>query len=258
MEDEIKLTQHHKAHSKKSAEDATPWKVATGVFALLFIVAILNTPLFSNTATQATQQMQQQGQTTADMKLYADDVIKGDANAKVTVILYSDPSCPFCAAAAGGSEMVAYMKSRSSDYEAAVPGIIKNYVDTGKVKLVFRFFPGHGNGEEAMKIMLCANEQEKFWQVHDAFFNAQTKLMNSGSVDVAGLKKLAVDNGVDSAKLETCLASKKYDSKLATDTQRGQAMQVQGTPGFFVNGVIVSGAQPYSALEQVINAALAK
>lgn len=244
---------HHKVHHEhKEIESATPWKIATAVFAILFVAALLNTNIFSG-STQQAQQQQQAGTTNADMKLYADDVVKGDANAPVTIIAYTDPSCPFCAAAAGGSEMVAYMKSRMPTYEAAMPGILKNYVDTGKAKVVFRYFPGHGSGVDAMKIMLCANEEGKFWQLHDVFFNNQA-LMENG--DTAGLKKLAVDNGVNSAKLDSCLASNKYDSKLTTDTQRGQAMGVQGTPGFFVNGIEVSGAVPFSDIKSVIDAAL--
>ncbi len=232
---------------KKS--NATPWKIATGILAVLFLVLLLN--IFGGKTAQTTQETTATGN--ADMTLYTDDVVRGDSDAPVTVILYSDPSCPYCAAAAGGTEMVSYMASRYSGYEAAVPGIMKNYVETGKVKFVYRYYPGHGAGVDAMKIMLCANEQNKFWDIHDVFYNNQD-LMNAGNV--TGLKELAVETGVDSAKLDSCLASGKYDSKLTTDTQRGQAMGVQGTPAFYVNGVEVSGAQPYSALKQVIDAAL--
>lgn len=233
-------------------EDKTlPWKISTGVFALLFLATLLNTGLFGDgTATgNAVQE-----QTKADMTVYNDDVVKGSANAPVTVILYSDPSCPYCAAAAGGTEMVTYMKQRSSGYEAAVPGILKNYVDSGKVRFVFRYYPGHGKGVEAMKMMLCAEEQGKFWELHDEFFNNQA-LMEAG--DNAALAKLAIGILTDDEAFDACWKSNKYDAKMTTDSQRGIDAGVQGTPAFYVNGMEVSGAQPYSALKSVIDAELA-
>ena len=228
-------------------EKATLWKIATGI--LLVLVFVL---LFRNN-TAAAPATGQQPQVKADMTLFADDVVRGDKDAKVTIIEYSDPSSPFCAAAAGATEMTAYMQSRDPSWVPTLPGIFKDYVDTGKVKFVFRYYPGHGKGTDAMKILFCANEQDKFWVLHDVFFDNQA-MMEAGNV--AGLKQLAVQNGVDSAKLEACLTSKKYDSKLQTDVQRGQASGVQGTPGFFVNGVSVSGAVSYTDIKQVIEAQL--
>lgn len=232
----------------------TLWKVTSGVLALVVVVLLINV-LGNNATVTGSAVANQPAKTNADMTVFSDDVVKGPANAKVTIIVYSDPSCPYCAAAAGGSEMVAYMQSRGA-YEPAVPGIIKNYVDTGKARIVFRYFPGHGNGADAMKIMLCANEQDKFWTLHDVFFNNQN-LMNSGTVDVAGMKKLAVDNGVDSGKLDACLAANKYDAKLAKDTQLGQAAGVGGTPSFAVNGQLVEGAVPFSSFKAAIDSLLA-
>ncbi|MBN2421534.1 DsbA family protein [Candidatus Woesearchaeota archaeon] len=233
-------------------EDKTlPWKIATGVFALLFLATLLNTGLFNGATVTGTAI---QGQTEIDMTIYSDDVVKGSDSAPVTVILYSDPSCPFCAAAAGGTEMVAYMNQRSAGYEAAVPGIIKNYVDKGKVKFVYRFFPGHGSGVEAMKMMLCAEEQGKFWEVHDDFYNNQ-ELMESGNVE--GLANIVKKYVTDGVAFDACRASNKYDAKMAADTQRGVEAGIQGTPAFLVNGAEVSGAQPYSALKRVIDEALA-
>lgn len=105
--------------------------------------------------------------------LAADDPVKGDKNAPVTIIVFSDPSCPFCAAAAGAPEMVSYMQSRSPSWQPPVPGIMKEYVDTGKVKIAFKYFPGHGLGKTAMKVLWCANEQGKFWELHDLVFANQ-------------------------------------------------------------------------------------
>ena len=75
--------------------------------------------------------------------------------------------------------------------------------------------------------------------------------------DTAGLKKLAVDAGVDSAKLESCLSSGKYDAKLQSDMAEGRSAGVSGTPAFIINGQMVVGAQSYTDMKQVIDAALA-
>ncbi len=181
--------------------------------------------------------------------------VKGPKDAKVTVVLFSDPSCPFCGAAAGtAADVVAYMKQRSPTWEAPIPGIIKEYVDTGKARIVFKYYPGHGKGIDAMEMMWCANEQEKFWEMHDLLF-ANQKLMEAG--DVAGLKTVALGlSSLDKDKFETCVADDKYKAQYDADTQEGQAAGVEGTPAFFINGKLVSGAQPFSALKQAIEAEL--
>lgn len=181
--------------------------------------------------------------------------VKGPKDAKVTVIIFSDPSCPYCGAAAGtAAEVVAYMKQKSPTWEPAVPGIIKEYVNTGKARIAFKYFPGHGKGVDAMEMMWCANEQGKFWEMHDVMF-ANQKLMESG--DVAGLKTTALTvSGLDKDKFETCVAGEKYKDQYNSDTQEGSAAGVSGTPAFFVNGILISGAQPFSTLKQAIDAEL--
>jgi len=180
--------------------------------------------------------------------------VLGNENAPVTIIEFSDLSCPFCAAAAGvNEEMVNYMKQNDPSWTAPLPEIIKNYADTGKAKLAFKYFPGHGTGEEAMKIAWCANEQDKFWQLHDEFFKNQDDIE-----DAAKLKEIAKNLGIDMVKLESCLASKKYDSRLTEDTAEGRQAGVSGTPTFYINGVEVSGAQSYEAFKKVIDEELAK
>jgi len=233
------------------------WKISTAILIVLLAIFAFRGSFSENTTNPTGAIVQDDTQAAApavDMALAADDIVKGSANAPITIIEYSDPSCPFCAAAAGKNQQVIdYLKSRDPSWEAPVPKIIKNYVDTGKVKLVFRYFPGHGKGAEAMKIMFCANEQGKFWEIHDVMFDNQAK-MEAG--DTAGLKKLAADNGVDSGKLEACLAANKYDAKLAKDTQLGQAAGVGGTPSFAINGQLVEGAVSFGTIQVIIEKAL--
>jgi len=208
------------------------------------------------TTTQTDNQIPDNGnsQDLIQVQLAADDPVMGQTNAPVTIVAFSDFSCPYCAAASGDSpELVATMKSRSPSWTPPVPGIIDDYVKTGKAKLVFKYFPGHGTGQEAMKLAWCANEQGKFWDVHNLFFANQNQITN-----VTKLKELVAQTGTDMTALETCYASGKYDSKLNSDIAAGQAAGVSGTPTFIVNGKAVVGAVPFSDIKQVIDAELAK
>lgn len=180
------------------------------------------------------------------------DIALGEAKAPVTIFIYSDPSCPFCGATDGGNkEVMDYLKSNSPTWTPPIPGIIENYVNTGKARLIYRYFPGHGTGEEAMKILYCANEQGKFWELHRAISENLSVVADADKV-----KGLATGVGADIAKINSCLDSKKYDSKIQSDTSIGTKSGVNGTPAFFVNGTLVSGAQSFSAFKTMIEAAL--
>lgn len=183
------------------------------------------------------------------LKIESDDIVMGQENSPITIIAYSDLSCPFCAASAGyNKEVIDYLKRGVPSWTPPEPGIIKNYVKTGKAKLVLRYFPGHGTGEEATKIMLCANEQGKFWELRDKIFENQKLVEN-----VEKIKELAAGLGIDIGKINSCLANKKYDYKLAKDKKSGGAAGVQGTPAFFINGEKLEGAQPFSAFKEIID-----
>lgn len=187
-----------------------------------------------------------------DLKIEADDPVKGDKDAPVTIIEFSDFSCPYCAAVNGNNQLVIdSLKSSNPSWVAPVPKIMADYVKTGKVKLVFKYFPGHGTGVEAMKLALCANEQGKFWELHDAFFANQDQLQN-----VAQLKDLASKAGVDITLLNKCYDDGKYDDKLEQDFAEGKTAGVSGTPAFFINGELITGAQSYSVFKDAIDSAL--
>ncbi|MDD5431140.1 MAG: thioredoxin domain-containing protein [Candidatus Pacebacteria bacterium] len=200
------------------------------------------------------QQANNQKEIAEILKVKDNDAVMGNANAPVTVVLYSDPSCPFCAAAAGkNQEVIDYLKKGMPSWTPPVPGIIENYVKTGKARLVFRYFPGHGTGEEATKAMFCANEQGKFWELHDKVFENQNVIE-----DMTKIRGFAGSVGVNLTKLDACLASNKYAQKLQEDTSSGQAVGVDGTPAFYINGQkIEAGAQPFSELKTVIDKILA-
>ena len=165
-----------------------------------------------------------------------DDPVMGDEDAPVTIIEFSDFQCPYC----------------GKFFSDTLPSIEKYYVNTGKAKLVFRDFPLpiHPNAESAALAAECAHEQGQFWAYHDYLFSNQADLSD------ANYKKWAEDLGLDTAKFNDCLDSKKYLSEVQADMADGQSYGVAGTPAFFINGKMVNGAQPYEMFQQEIDAAL--
>lgn len=183
-----------------------------------------------------TQPIQNPGQPTIVKVSAEDDAVLGNANASVTIIEFSDFECPYC----------------GKFFTETLPLIKQNYINTGKVKLVYRDFPlsFHPDSEKAAEAAECAGEQSKYWEMHDKLFEDQTAL----SVD--NLKQYAKDIGLDSAKFNSCLDSGKMSTEVQKDLADGQSYGVSGTPTFFINGVELVGAQPYSAFDQVIKQAL--
>ena len=161
--------------------------------------------------------------------------VRGDAKAPVTIVEFSDYQCPFC-----------------QKTEATLKDLLAKY--NGQVKLAFRDFPLrpiHPRAEAAAEAGRCALEQGKFWEYHDALFADQNKL------DDAGLIATAQKVGLEGKAFQSCLASGKYKAQIDQDEQDGQKAGVNGTPGFFVDGIFLNGAQPQSEFEKIINSELA-
>jgi protein-disulfide isomerase len=155
----------------------------------------------------------------------------GKPDAPVTLVEFSDFQCPFCRAAA---PTLTQVKNKFGD----------------KVHIVYRQFPIpslHPNAFKAAEASLCANEQGKFWELHDAMFEDQNKLA------VSDLKQTARKLGMDGKKFDACLDSGRYVEQVQNDQRDGQRVGVKGTPAMFINGVIVDGgAVPFAVLEAKI------
>jgi protein-disulfide isomerase len=160
----------------------------------------------------------------------ADDPVLGPADAPVTIVEFSDFQCPFCSRA-----------------KATVDQVVQRY---GKaVRVIFRDFPlpMHREAPKAHEAGQCAAEQGKFWQMHDKMFE------NQSALQVDALKKTAADLGLDAAKFNECLDSGKHAASVQKDTEEGQSYGVSGTPAFFINGRMISGAQPFENFAKVID-----
>jgi len=163
--------------------------------------------------------------------------IKGDKNAKVTIIEFADFQCPFC----------------EKWFSDTGTQIIKNYVDTGKAKFAYRDYAFLGQESTwAAEAAECANDQGKFWEMHDYLFSHQGS-ENSGTFSKANLEKFAADLGLNTDQFNSCLESDKYAKAVAADLADGQKVGVSGTPATFVDGKIVVGAQPFSAFQTLID-----
>lgn len=232
-----------------SINKTTFWQGLTGLFALLFVISLFTGGFVGGSservaadaqpAQAAPSQPTQPSAPSIDMdSLIDDDHVKGDPDAPVTIVEWSDFECPFCA----------------RFYRDTLSQIESEYIDTGKVKLVYRDFPlgFHAQAQKSAEAAECAGEQNKYWEMHDLLFENGV----AGGVD--SFKQFAADIGLNTAEFNECLDSGAMAAETAKDMRDGQAVGITGTPGFIINGQLVSGAQPFSAFKQVIDAALAQ
>jgi len=209
---------------------------------LLAALIISGTLIFTRSQSQGTPKTAQIGtlpqeqNEVADIKVNPGDHILGNKNAKVAIVEYGDFECPFC----------------GRFWEETLPQIRKDFIETGKAFLVYRHFPlaFHPSAKPAAYAVECANEQGKFWQMHDKIFEEQKTTPQFSAND---LKKWAAAIGLDTAKFNQCLDSEKYAKRASEDLDSGQALGVSGTPTFFINGQKIIGAQPYENFKQVID-----
>jgi protein-disulfide isomerase len=158
---------------------------------------------------------------------------RGGEKATVTIVEFSDYECPFCKRA-----------------EPTVQKVLKTYGD--KVRFVYRHYPleFHAKARPAAEAAECANAQGKFWEYHD-------KVFASSDLSEEKLKAIAGEIGLDQAKFDECLA--KHSGKDAVDKDMADASEVgvTGTPAFFINGRMISGAQPFEKFKEIIDQELA-
>lgn len=183
----------------------------------------------------------------------------GKSDAKVKIVVFSDFECPFCGALDGyNTQVMDSLKSRMAGWEPAIPNIIKDYVDSGKAVLYFRDYPAHQNSGVMHNAARCANEQGKFWEMHDKLFALQDE-GGVGTDAAAKMDELAASLGLDTENFSACLTAKKYDARVQADLQAAQqSLGVQGTPQVFINSQSVSGADAYSSFKKIIEEELKK
>ncbi|MFH1054276.1 MAG: thioredoxin domain-containing protein [Candidatus Woesearchaeota archaeon] len=246
----------HKDNESVKLKKVTIWKTVSAVLAVLLLISIYTngfgisgTSGNGNTGAAGEPQQAQQRQDPSDPNpqpsaavldnagLADDDDVKGDINAPVTIVEFSDYECPFCA----------------RFYSQTLGQIDDEYIKTGKAKLIYRDFPlgFHAQAQKAAEAAECAGEQGKYYEMHDKLFE------DGVAGGLSSFKKYASDLGLDTAAFNTCLDSGEMADEVKKDFQDGQKAGVTGTPAFFINGRLVVGAQPFSVFKQAIDAELA-
>lgn len=178
-----------------------------------------------------------------------DDPVLGDKNAPITLIEFSDYECPFC----------------KRSFDQLLPELKKKYIDTGKVKLVFRDFPlsFHANAQKEAEAAECARAQGNdatYFKFHDQIFVQTTS--NGTGLALTELPIIAKSLGLDVTVFQACLDSGKFKDEVAKDMADGSAVGVSGTPSWIIGtsgkdgqieGQLVVGAQPFSVFQAIID-----
>jgi protein-disulfide isomerase len=180
------------------------------------------------------------GSSNVDTKVSKDDIIIGNEDAPVTIVEYFSYFCGYC-------------KRHNDD---TYPKILQDYISTGKVKYVFRIYPPF---ELAMAV-LCANDQDKFFEVHNEIFEKSEEIMGVDDL------KIVVGSVLDEEQFNQCYDSEKYLDKAEEWYAQGEKdfenaempEEQRGTPAFFINGELLIGAQPYDKFVEVIERKLAE
>lgn len=169
----------------------------------------------------------------AKVDVPADAPSTGPEGAPVTIVEFTDYQCPFCHRA-----------------QTTIDEVLRRY--PGKVRLVHMEFPldGHPGAVPAARAARCAGEQGRFWDYH------RSLMTQPGSLDDADLKGRASTLRLDGASFASCLASDRHDAAIQASLEHGAELGVTGTPAYFVNGRLISGARPIESFVEIIDAEL--
>jgi protein-disulfide isomerase len=164
----------------------------------------------------------------------ADAPVLGPASAPVTIVEYLDYQCPYCHRAQG-----------------VVDEVLNRY--PGKVRFVHRdFLLGKPRSLPAARAARCAGEQGKFWEYH------RDLLLSAGDMGDEDLRTRAAAMGLDAGKFSACVASDRFDADIKRSTESGNALGIDATPTFFINGRRLQGALPPDQFAEVIDSELGR
>jgi protein-disulfide isomerase len=194
----------------------------TGIILVIFLIAIITNGfgIFDNKNSK-----------TVNITIGNSPVL-GNPDSKITIYIFSDFSCPFCQVLA----------------TQTMPLVVKNYVNTGKAKIVFKYYPTHSQAEAAHKVAFCLNQQNLFWRFHDTAFANPINLNN-----IDKMKSLALTIGADKEKLNSCLNSTDFNAEFQKDISLAKLNALQGTPTIIINDRLYSGALFYQEIKTILD-----
>jgi protein-disulfide isomerase len=168
-----------------------------------------------------------------DMPVPAAAPVLGPNDAPVTIVQFTDYQCPYCHRA-----------------QITIDAVMSRYA--GKVQLVHRDFPldGHAQAFPAARAARCAGEQGKFWDYYRSLMTSR------GSMEDADLRARAMTLKLDPAAFATCLSSDRNDAAIRESVEAGTRAGVTGTPAYFINGRMITGARPFEAFQEIIEGEL--
>jgi len=175
----------------------------------------------------------------------AEGYLLGSPTAPVEVVEFADFECPGCGQFATVTE----------------PDVRTNLVNTGKIRMRYIDYPlpMHRNTWDASLAAACANDQGKFWELHDVIFQNQDRWNGEATSRPRGvLAGLAKDVGVDMSKYDDCMKSDKHRAKVQSHLQEAERRGVNQTPTFVIGGKMVPGAIPYDTFKKLVDDELAK
>lgn len=177
---------------------------------------------------------------TVPAKTLLEEPFKGAENAPVTIVEFADFRCGYCGRHAAQT----------------LPLIVREYIDAGKVRYIFRNFAFLGvESRWAAEAAECAHEQGAFWQYHDRLYQLQAQ---GEKFLRARLKAVATELGLQQEKFDACLEQSEYSAEVDEDIAAGRSAGVTGTPSFLIDGQLLVGAHPIETFRQKIDEALAK
>ena len=180
--------------------------------------------------------------TTPDYLIRADDVVRGDPQAPVTLLEYSDFTCGFC----------------EKFFHETFPRLLSDYIETGKVRFVYRDFPRAPGGPALHSALAarCAGEQQAYWQMHDRLFNSGREF------EIPKLQNYAKELGLNVSEFSECLENQQHITHIYQDRLEGGNLGIRGTPGFVLfltdlsqesEIVVIPGAFPFDVFKEQID-----
>ena len=168
--------------------------------------------------------------------------ILGDPSAPITIVEFGDYQCHQC----------------YNWFHNTKPAIFQEYIETGKVNLVFVDLAFLGrDSPKAAQATYCAEDQEMYWEYHDTLYTSQESKIDSGWANTERLKAFAFNMELDMELFDSCLDSEKYSKRIQYNIQQARDHGVRGTPGFFIIGPDgqeqLGGVQPFSVFKQLLD-----
>jgi len=174
----------------------------------------------------------------AEFTITEDNHIRGNMNAPITIVEFSDFQCPYC-----------------DKFHVTMKKVMETYPN--KVRWIYKHFPLdslHPLARSTAEASECANDQEKFWEYADKLYE------NQADISADTIKSFAKEVGLNMTEFNSCIDDGKYKDKVNTDYQEGLSKGVRGTPGNFLNGdmTLVPGAVEFEIIKTIIDAELSK